>query len=428
MKIPMDTNISDDALQSYLYFGADHTRIERGRELLLDCDTSSYRGWAAKASRRELIAEGVRCLKLATRETLEKSQSSYQALQLSGGYDSRAILGALLEELNADQIVTLTFGTPGSPDYEIPKDLARHTGVRHEQLDATSLDWDAEAISEYVGSAFKRLPAAFVLERYINYRLRMIVGPEVEFWVGFLGDTLAGAHLPAAPNRTWQSAMDRFLRKNHRSRSTRLTRSDWDPRLILPQQPLVDPTLVNLDDQLDIAIRQASLIEIPWSHFRDRYIFNHPVWKSFMLALPWHERANGSRLYLDVLARAYPKLSAFPVQGGRKRPGMRVDILRLPALLLFQWQRVARRTSLPWAREKDVMRFDYGNDLRGHSSHSVLVRALTFQFAERGLVSLRDVEELWRSHMDGKNRHEGAIMNMAGLEANLRSMESRTVL
>lgn len=64
---------------------------------------------------------------------------------LSGGLDSRAILGAVLECKPASDILAVTFGMPGTFDFEIGARLARETGLAHRALDVTRpADYDAE--------------------------------------------------------------------------------------------------------------------------------------------------------------------------------------------------------------------------------------------------------------------------------------------
>ena len=65
-----------------------------------------------------LIQKGVKILSSVFREMLS-SCSGLQILPLSGGLDSRAILGGLLENLERDQIQVVTFGSPGTWDYDI---------------------------------------------------------------------------------------------------------------------------------------------------------------------------------------------------------------------------------------------------------------------------------------------------------------------
>lgn len=417
--------LSEDTIQSYLYFGADYTDIARGVQLLHDCDTSEIRSWAAKASREQLVTEGVRRLKAATIRTIEQTGSTWHALQLSGGYDSRVILGALLEHLTTKELIALTFGTPGSPDFEIPQKLSRQVGIEHLKLDATQLSWDYESIVEYASTAFKRLPAALAAERYINFRLRMLVGVEPDYWVGFLGDAVAGSRLPPVPSANWEEAIDYFLRSNHRTRSTQLTRQGWNPRSILPQDPIIASSNIGLDDQINIAIRQACYIEVPWMDFRDRYIFNQSVWKNFMLALPWEERANGTPLYLSIIAKAFPRLSTIPVQGGRRPPTNPVYAKRFLGRVAHKMRRVSSAV-IPFVNNSkvaDVMRLDYAEDLRSESLHAELMRDLTLRLSQRGVVPYANVDVLWHEHINRNANHASALMTLASLEINLHAAE-----
>ena len=416
---PPRAPFSEREIQSYLRFGAPYGELETGAAAFLDgCDPAPLAEWAAGASREQLVREGVQRLRTATVESLDAAGSGPHALQLSGGYDSRTLLGALREHLGASELTTLTFGTPGSPDYEIARRLAKATGVSHVQLDATEMDWSAPAVTAYARSAFTRLPAALILERYVNYTLRMAVGTEPTYWVGLLGDVLGGAHLPDRPSSSWAGAVERFLRFNRRARSVDLPRPGWTPEGLFPQRPLRDPSGVSLDDQLDLAARQAFYIAVPWRSFTDQYLFDRPVWKDFMLALPWHERAGGMALYLDVMTRAFPKLSRFPVQGGRRPPARRELSRNLFARIGRRGLRIARRLA-PGSGAPDVMRIDYAEHLRRDEPLSAFVHALLDALDRGGRVRHVNVERLWDEHRERHADHSAALMTLAGLQLNV---------
>jgi hypothetical protein len=70
------------------------------------------------------------------REGLEKRIGAYSPnekllLPLSGGVDSRYVLGTALELVAASRIIAMTFGAPGSYDFEIGQKVAKAMGVRH---------------------------------------------------------------------------------------------------------------------------------------------------------------------------------------------------------------------------------------------------------------------------------------------------------
>ena len=165
------SNVDEDDLQSYLYFGAVYGDLRtEGLPLLADAPSDRDREWAASASEDQLVREGVRCLREATQEALAQTSESRHAVFLSAGFDSRALLGSLLEHLSADELVTLTFGTPGALDYEIPARVSKDVGVRHERLDATSVSWDVASVTAFARSELS-LPAPEIDGEFISYNL-----------------------------------------------------------------------------------------------------------------------------------------------------------------------------------------------------------------------------------------------------------------
>jgi len=114
------------------------------------------------------------------------------AIPLSGGLDSRAILGAALECKEACDIITFTGGTPGTFDYEIGRRVAKYAGIRNVSMDHTVLrDYDDEYRRQIVDS-----------DGMINSVFRFFLSDwerislfSSNVMVGFMGDPLAGSHL-----------------------------------------------------------------------------------------------------------------------------------------------------------------------------------------------------------------------------------------
>ncbi|MEO0557165.1 MAG: hypothetical protein AAF170_03165 [Bacteroidota bacterium] len=420
--------MTDSEIQSYLHFGAAYRPLaEQGSHALANIHEPGLREWIASASRSALIAEGVRRLRASAEAALEAAEPGSHAIQLSGGYDSRAILGALLNHLSPSEVVACTFGTPGAPDYELPARMAASVGVAIERLDIQTLRWDLDAVVAYARNAFRRHPAALALERYVNYQLRCRIGTAPTYWVGYLGDALAGAHLPQTPSESWEAAAQRFVATNRRTRSILLTRPGWSPTSVLPDAPLMPHDVLGFDDQLDLAGRQAAYIDIPWAPFRDTYLFDQREWKAFALALPWEERVGPPHrrlpLYLDVLAEAFPRLSRFPVQGNRPRP-----IPFSPVQAFFQRAgRAARRVGRALSvvpRTPDVMRMDYAADLRADTPHARLVRQLVADSDARGRLPHLDGRALWEAHARNEADYARELMVLASLEVNLKAGEN----
>jgi len=110
------------------------------------------------------------------------------ALPLSAGLDSRAILGGLLEARQASAIDAITFGIPGATDYEAGTEIAKAVGLRHQRIDLTELPITLERLAK---TALRTDGNVVLFQAYVHTAMSERL-PGHEFWVGFLGEVLAG--------------------------------------------------------------------------------------------------------------------------------------------------------------------------------------------------------------------------------------------
>ena len=107
---------------------------------------------------------------------VELAPSGRHIIPLSGGWDSRAILGALLERIDSDRIRTVTFGMPGQLDYDLGKTVADSVGIEHHAFDLRSINFTWDAIRESVAA----YPWTHVLDNFFNSLIRnqfLLMGP-----------------------------------------------------------------------------------------------------------------------------------------------------------------------------------------------------------------------------------------------------------
>jgi hypothetical protein len=83
------------------------------------------------------------------REALEKRINEFNSTEtllipLSGGFDSRYVLGTTLELVSPSRIKAMTYGQKGSYDFEIGKLVAKTAGVRHLAYPITSDNYAAQ--------------------------------------------------------------------------------------------------------------------------------------------------------------------------------------------------------------------------------------------------------------------------------------------
>ncbi|MCK4306005.1 MAG: hypothetical protein KAY24_17330, partial [Candidatus Eisenbacteria sp.] len=126
------------------------------------------------------------------RSLFETPAGNHHIVPLSGGLDSRAILGGLLTAGLKDRITTITFGAPGTYDLEIGRYVARRMGLRNELIDLTQVPLKQQFLQETVseGAAWTWLFDGFY-QRQIAKRF----GKEVTFWSGYMGEALTGKDL-----------------------------------------------------------------------------------------------------------------------------------------------------------------------------------------------------------------------------------------
>jgi len=127
---------------------------------------------------------------------------------LSGGYDSRAILAALLEVTNARNILTFTFGTPGTLDYEIGASVARKAGVTHRAFDLTQVEVTEEKLARIAALTDANadlFQPVYLLDIFDD------IGTDHVVWSGYTGDGLGGSHYRKHKSEDLGSALDTFV-------------------------------------------------------------------------------------------------------------------------------------------------------------------------------------------------------------------------
>ncbi|NIP26197.1 MAG: hypothetical protein GWN67_27435, partial [Phycisphaerae bacterium] len=111
-------------------------------------------------------------------------------ISLSGGFDSRAVLGAVLECVEADRITTATFGGTDTFDYQIGKIVAGKAGVKNMAFSFAEEIFDDDFLRRragdygYVYSAFATQP-----QEMLDYLSGKMSEGNVSIW-GAGGDAI----------------------------------------------------------------------------------------------------------------------------------------------------------------------------------------------------------------------------------------------
>lgn len=113
-----------------------------------------------------------------------------KCIPLSGGLDSRGILGALLECTSAQNIYTFTFGIPGTYDYEIGNMIAKKDGTKHKCINLLNYQYTQYELEE----VFRRVDMQTVL--FFTYPISITdeIMNDKDVWSGAAIDIIFGTN------------------------------------------------------------------------------------------------------------------------------------------------------------------------------------------------------------------------------------------
>jgi asparagine synthase (glutamine-hydrolysing) len=231
---------------------------------------------------------------------------------ISGGLDSRAILGALLERLPSSQIKTFTFGTPKSLDYEIGNNIASSLKLKHKEYDLTkcSIIERLPLLLKH-GNLGSDLFTSLPLDRILND-----FDSKTNVWTGFMGDPSVGSHIPN------EKLLKRYQSNYIKQKENYTHIPNFSNGMFGPDydysQPKLNTTLKYTPRELefwDLNNRQARYVVSQVYYGPYNYVspFIESQWLDFSFSLPNEMRLN-QNFYLRFLLRKYPKLFSMPTK------------------------------------------------------------------------------------------------------------------
>ena len=167
--------------------------------------------------------------------------------------DSRGVLAGLINAGVKDRLTTVTFGIPGSWDYEIGNSIARKIGTAHRSIDLRDFQVTTERLLETArnGSAW-----TFLIDAYYNHLIPI-------YWSGYMGDVLAGGNeirLPVEENWSWEDGKSYFVDNKFLNERRKMIMSSpgYNPLEYLPPTPFVDHKKMAYYDQYCIFVLNNS--------------------------------------------------------------------------------------------------------------------------------------------------------------------------
>ncbi len=363
-------------------------------------------------------------------DILDNSHSSTHIIPLSAGYDSRAILAALLQRVSCKEIKSISYGQPGLLDYDIAKSIASTVGIEHTQIDLRQVDFSWPDLL----NAVKRAPWTYVPDNYFNYICRERISTSSDsVWIGFLGDVLAGNHVQNVETDILNSRV-KFINGQRKVKSFKFSKPTHTPG------PGMNP-LPNCDDYFDIGIRQTSCvgsIVLPlvkwdnWGVFAGNCQSGAKVitpfadrnWARYWLNAPIEARRH-EKLFLNMLYGKFPKLFELPSKhtlGANNKKSIRYLATKFSVVASI-W--LSKKLPLLSGGHRKMHNYlDFNEMFRTRKDYQQTA-LYAFEYLNKYDISdIIDIRKIWNKHISGKQNCSDAILTLIGLAANLSVEES----
>lgn len=239
---------------------------------------------------------------------------------VSGGWDSRILLGMALEHFPADRVRTYTFGSPGQLDYEIGRKIAKVAGVEHTAVNLKNIELSWEDLIASV----KRSPWTYVPDSFFNMYCYHSVAINSDLILsGFMGDPLTGGHQYLDDS----NSITEIFAKSQAITKSKITSFNYSPEHSLPS--ISSNGILSKHQLYDLGVRQAHCITriISTKKMWDEWgytlgqingtdadlitPFAMKEWIQYWVQAPESEKKD-RKLYLELLNARFPKLANAP--------------------------------------------------------------------------------------------------------------------
>jgi hypothetical protein len=414
--------LTKDRIKAFLHYGYVPTPSSLNLADLFSHYGIKIKAIKSQESEKNLISKGAEILDDVFKSTACQIGNRTAVIPISGGMDSRAILGGILRHLPKKQIQTVTVGIPGALDFEIGQKVAHKEGVSNKTTNLDNITWNEDELIRYAAKFQSLIP---IIEGFLFSQVFDGFKGKSCFLSGFMGDPLAGSHLPASQSICWQHAKTAFIERNNYTRS----KAFFPDKDLLPTNPLADNGILTLDEQLDFFIRQRVYIKplVLLKGYKHITPFLYPRWIEFMLNLP-HELRSGQFLYKKILQYMYPDLFSLPLKNLGGLPLGATCFQMFPKRALNKLFHLARRY-LPFVFTKPspgLNYIDFERAYRDKPDLKTIAEKNLNDLHKRNIVEEINIPAIWQEHQSRKYNHAQLITLLASLEIFYKAAETKT--
>lgn len=367
----------------------------------------------------DLVKEGITILKKVFDDLLKDKEDKKHIVPLSGGLDSRLIIAALMERVSHDQIKAVTFGSPGSFDYDLPSKVVKGTQIHLKKINCISLDYSMENLVSATrdGGEWTSTP-----DNYIN-RLSLEKEDGICRWSGFMGGEIAGSY--SHLNKEDEDNYLRFAKYQQRSKAVKLTSENYDPVAALNRIFKVPYNLTEFE-MLFLANRSAAGA-IPIMYPEGKEILNpflHPDWVNFIIRVPKNLR-NDALLYNKIIYKMHPRIMTIPCKnnaGLGLHNNNQIDQFLNHVRLKFRFELSKVLQSIHYP-PVGVNYLFYQVAIKEITSLNKSIEDACNSLEDRKIIPWISPRLILEEHLKGKIDHTNPLLILLGLEVNLRAQQ-----
>lgn len=353
---------------------------------------------------------------------------------ISGGYDSRAILSALVCRVPIKNIETISFGFPGQLDYEVGALISEELGVKHHKLNLKDIKLDWPMLLETA----QRSPTTFQLDALFNHLSRtLFTDKEYTIWSGFMGDPLAGSHIFSHSPPSFEQEFNSFVLRQKKVKYIDSEKPDTF-NYFMKLKKIFSGNNFRPEDIINFSIRQSNCIApivLPlkkwesWGATVGNEINGAEVlapfidqnWAIYWLNAPIEKRI-GQKLYLEMLERKFPFSMSLPSKKSlglsltaKKRIFIKYKYISIKA-------KVNRKVPmLKFTKDIRANYLDYSDMFRRRKDYQdVLKKAfdvlVVYEHFDRVYL-----HECYRKHIKGLSDYADYFCLLIGLAANIEA-------
>mgnify|MGYP001072838976 CR=1 FL=1 len=358
----------------------------------------------------DLILEGIKSWKNSIKNCITENES--YIVPLSGGLDSRAILAELLELGFKDKITTVTYGSPGTWDFDIGTGIADKLKLDHCSIDLNRILIDRDKLKQALHSGGEWTD---LFTTYFNKMIPLKFGHESLYWTGYMGDPISGSHLSKRDSKTLNEAWERFVDRNKMSVSYKVAKRDIIMKCINIDQ-LMQPQSISYDEMFDFQVRQQSYIKrvVTTGGYRFACPFIQAHWVNYMVNIPRNYRTD-QRLYRRILLKAYPELFSYPTKFLKGLPLNAAHVKILNNKIEYKVGRAIEKLTGLKRMNRNMNYIDFDDAFRNRKDYNQLGCEMLTSLQARKVLNFKPLD-IWDSHLKRNKSHQDIIRLMISLE------------